>query len=275
MKFPWLPDWLIYAGGVALLAALAVANQERANAPPAPPPMQETDADLTAGSSLKATMVKPVPPQDEPSIEGTAFSVSDAGVWLTARHVVNGCSRAAVMVSPGRGVSARVVADRSSDVAVLITQGGAPALPLGGREAPRRGLRGYHPGFPQGGPGEATSRLLGPSDLRIGGRGVRPQPVLAWAEVGRTDGLKGSLNGLSGAPVLDRTGRVVGVTLAESPRRGRIYSAPLSAIRTALTQAGQKASAEGRGQRITIDNYGRAADGLRRDLRVAQVVCLS
>jgi hypothetical protein len=30
-----------------------------------------------------------------------------------------------------------------------------------------------------------------------------------------------------------------------------------------------------RGQAITTDNYGRAADGLRRDLRVAQVVCLS
>ncbi|HYD44523.1 MAG TPA: serine protease, partial [Phenylobacterium sp.] len=29
------------------------------------------------------------------------------------------------------------------------------------------------------------------------------------------------------------------------------------------------------GEAITIDNYGRAADSLRRDLRVAQVICLT
>ena len=90
----------------------------------------------------------------------------------------------------------------------------------------------------------------------------------------RTDGLNGSLAGLSGAPVLDAKGQVVGVTLAESPRRGRIYSAPRRAIRDALAQAGQVPAAFALGQRITTDNYGRAADALRRDLSVAQVVCL-
>src|SRR5262249_52501789 len=163
-----------------------------------------------------------------------AFSVSDAGVWLTARHVVDGCQRAAVLVSPSRGVEAKVSADRSSDLAVLTTEGGAPPLPLALDIAPQDGQRGYHPGFPPGQPGEAGSpprsrkgppggappRLLGRYGRRRPGRGQPPQPVLAWAEIGRTDGLKGGLAGLSGAPVLDGAGRVVGVTLAESPRRG-------------------------------------------------------
>lgn len=275
MGLPRPPDWLIYLGGVAALVILAIVNQERADAPAAPPPMQETDAALTAGSSMKASTVKPLPADSGQAVAGTAFSVSDAGVWLTARHVVGACRRAAVMVAPGRGVSAKVFADRTSDVAVLTTQGGAPPLPLGADRSLRRGLRGFHPGFPQGGPGEATSRLLGQANLRSSARGARSQPVLAWAEVGRTDGLKGSLDGLSGAPVLDRAGRVVGVTIAESPRRGRIYSAPLAAIRAALTTAGQVPAGFARGQTINIDNYGRAADALRRDLRVAQVVCLS
>jgi S1-C subfamily serine protease len=269
------PDWLIYIAGVAALVVFAVVEQERADAPPAPPPMAETDATLTAASSMKPSTVKPVPAADEAPMAGTAFSVSDAGVWLTARHVVNDCRKAAVMVAPGRGVSAKVFADRTSDLAVLTTQGGSQPLPLASDATPSRGRRGYHPGFPQGGPGEATSRLLGPTVLRSSARGAPPQPVLAWAEVGRTDGLKGSLDGLSGAPVLDRAGQVVGVTLAESPRRGRIYTAPLSAIRAALASAHLSPSGFARGQRITVDNYGRAADELRRDLRVAQVVCLS
>ena len=94
------------------------------------------------------------------------------------------------------------------------------------------------------------------------------------AEVGRTDGLKGGLAGLSGAPVLDGAGRVIGVTLAESPRRGRLYSAPQSVIRTALKRAGQSPGGFAEGRPIGPGNYGRAADALRRDLSVAPVACL-
>ena len=97
----------------------------------------------------------------------------------------------------------------------------------------------------------------------------------AWAAVGPPDGLQGSLAGLSGAPVLDAKGEVVGVTLAESPRRGRIYAAPRRTISAALAAAGQTAAAFAQGQPITTDNYGRAADVLRRELSVAEVVCLS
>ena len=98
--------------------------------------------------------------------------------------------------------------------------------------------------------------------------------VLAWAEIGRTDGLKGSLAGLSGAPVLDTAGDVVGVTLAEAPRRGRVFTATPQTVRRALAAAGVKPAPPGTGQPISVENYGRVADGLRRDLRVAQVVCL-
>ncbi len=275
MKLPRPPDWIVYLGVVFALVAVAAAEQEKADAPPAPPPIQEADATLSASSSLKPSMVKAVPAAAQESITGTAFSVSDVGVWLTARHVVDGCHTAAVMVAEGRGVAAHVIADRSTDVAVLTTAGGAPPLPLALDMKLTVGQLGYHPGFPQGAPGEAASRLLGQDTLRGPSRGSAPQKVLAWAQVGRTDGLKGSLAGLSGAPVLDQAGRVVGVTLAESPRRGRIYSAPPEAIRAALALARQKPSGFARGETITTENYGRAADDLRRDLRIAQVVCIS
>ena len=270
-----LPDWSLYAAAVLVLAILADSGQERADAPAAPPAVKEPVTAIASGSSLHPSPMRPSASPERAPTAGTAFSVSDAGVWLTARHVVAGCRNAAVMVADGRGVAARVSADKDSDVAVLITEGGSPPLPLGGGGPLVDGERAYHPGFPQGTPGETASRLLGRYVLRETVRGSRPQAVLAWAEVGRTDGLKGSLAGLSGAPVLDAKGQVVGVTLAESPRRGRIYSAPPEAIQAALLHAGRKASGFAQGQVITTDNYGRAADGLRRDLRVAQVVCLS
>jgi S1-C subfamily serine protease len=268
------PDWIVYGGLVLAFVALAVSEQERADAPAAPPPVQESAAALVAGAPINAAAVKPVPARASDTRVGTAFSISDKGVWLAARHVVAGCRQTAVIVAPGRGVLAQVTLDSANDVAVLITAGGAPPLPLALDQPLSEGQRAYHPGFPQGRPGEAATRLLGRDSLRSPARASRPQPVLAWAEVGRTDGLKGSLAGLSGAPVLDPAGRVVGVTLAESPRRGRIYAAPPEAIRAALAHAHASPSGFAQGQPITTDNYGRVADGLRRDLRVAQVACL-
>jgi hypothetical protein len=138
----------------------------------------------------------------------------------------------------------------------------------------RAGQRGFHPGFPQAQAGEVASRLLGRETLQVRGRGQRDEPVLAWAEVGRTDGLGGTLAGLSGAPVLDRQGRAIGVTIAESPRRGRIYTTAPDTFGPAIRGV-QKADEPLTGRLITVDNYGLVADDLRRELRVAQVVCLS
>jgi hypothetical protein len=64
---------------------------------------------------------------------------------------------------------------------------------------------------------------------------------------------------------------VIGVTIAEAPRRGRIYTTTPETVRNIL--AGQAVSA-GAAQPVTPENYGRVADDLRRSLRVAQVICL-
>ena len=97
---------------------------------------------------------------------------------------------------------------------------------------------------------------------------------MAWAEAGRTDQLKGNLAGLSGAPALDAAGRVVGLTIAEAPRRGRIYTIAPETIRAALQRAGVRPTLAPASDPVTVENYGRAADSLRRELRVAEVMCL-
>ncbi|MDP3175089.1 MAG: serine protease [Phenylobacterium sp.] len=272
MHFPRLPDWAVYAAVVAALLVAAVGRQERADAPPAPPELDE--GMLGPASPFDPGVVVDVPGQASPGV-GTAFSVSDSGVWITARHVVDGCARTAIVIGEGQGVAAQVQIDPRGEAAILTTDGGAPPLPLGLSAGLRRGERAFHPGYPQGRPGEATSRLLGRETLMVRGRGARAEPVLAWAETGRTDGLEGTLGGLSGAPALDSAGRVIAVTVAESPRRGRIYTTVPETVSDAIAYSHKRAATFAAGQPVTTDNYGRVADGLRRDLRVAQVICLT
>jgi S1-C subfamily serine protease len=274
MHFPRLPDWVIYAAIVVALLIAAVSRRAHVDAPAAPPPAPAAEgAALGPASPFDPAVVVEVSGKTEPGA-GTAFSIAASGTWVTARHVVEGCSRAAIVVAPGRGVAAQVTIDPEAETAILTTDGGAQPLPLGLTAGLRRGEQAFHIGFPQGRPGEASSRLIGRENLVVQGRGARTEPVLVWAETGRTDGLKGSLGGLSGAPALDDQGRVVGVTIAEAPRRGRIYTtSPETTARTLA--AGGRPLAAAAGGAISPENYGRVADDLRRNLRVAQVVCLT
>lgn len=275
MAFPKLPDWTLYGSVVLALVAMSFGGRENADAPLIPAPSSEaldevlgpeTPFDETATVDASDTGFQPQ--------SGTAFSIADTGRWVTAKHVVEGCRRPALLIGDGRAVAASVRLAVRADIAILITDGGSPALATPIAIAVHRGERGFHPGFPRGRPGEVSTLLLGPERLHRRGLGHAGAPVLAWAEVGRTEGLRGTLAGLSGAPVLDRDGRVVGVTIAESPRRGRVYTTSPETL--ALAVRGMAEHGEDvLDEPLTIDNYGRAANDLRRDLRVAQVVCLS
>ena len=259
VQFPRLPDWAIYAAVVGVLLSVSVARRENADAPPAPPPPDALEGALLGPiTPFDAAVTVNAPETPFQPTSGTAFSIAGEGRWVTARHVVEGCRKPALVIGGGRAIAA----------------GGPPALPVAVDAPLHKNQRAFHPGFPQGSAGEVTSRLLGRETLQISGRGARSEPVLAWAEVGRTRGLTGTLSGLSGAPALDRHGRVIGVTLAESPRRGRIYTTAPESFGPAI-RGEQRADEGALGEPVTIDNYGRVSDTLRRDLRVAQVVCLS
>jgi S1-C subfamily serine protease len=274
MRFPRLPDWVVYAAIVVVVLAAALARDEHADAPPPPPKSAEPLGEaLGPASPFDPSVVVDVPPKVGPAA-GTAFSIARTGVWLTARHVVDGCRRAAIVVGPGTGVAVNVRIDPRGEAAMLFTEGGAAPLPLALGQPLRRGERAFHPGFPQGSPGEASSRLLGRENLVVRGHGARTEPVLVWAETGRTEGLEGTLGGLSGAPALDAQGRVLGVTIAESPRRGRIYTTAPEIVAATLAASGSRTEAGAAGEAITPQNYFYVADDLRRELQVAQVICL-
>jgi S1-C subfamily serine protease len=156
---------------------------------------------------------------------------------------------------------------------VLTTAGGAPGLPLAGEQNLRPGESGFAAGFPEGGPGEVALRLIGPLILRTAPRDQPNGLALAWAEVGHTDGLAGARAGLVGAPVMDVQGRMAGVVLAQSPRRGLVFTSGPEDARRALAKT--RLGAQAQPEPISDDNYGRVADDLRRSLSVIQLVCLA
>jgi serine protease Do len=267
LRLPRPPDWLILLATVGGLGLLAVGSAWR---PPSAP--HAADQRLAPASLFDPAIWVEAPKSGLGA--GTAFSVADSGVWLTARHVVEGCRRAVIVTAPGKGVAAEVRISPGRETAVLITHGGAPALPIAPAMDLRRGQRAFHPGFPGEKPGEAASQLVRRATLWVGGRGLRAEPVLTFAELARVPSLRGPLSGISGAPVLDASGEVLGVTLAEAPRRRRLYTTTPSSLRAALSEARVTPSTSP-GEAVTDANYDTVSDQLRARLSIAEVVCLA
>jgi hypothetical protein len=268
------PGWLIYPTLLLVLLLAALGRRTHADSPPPPPALPSPERDVLAETTpIDPAAVVRVRSRHGPDA-GTAFSVGDGGAWLTAGASLAGCARPAVLVNDLEGVAARVIPGPAGRVVVLVSARGAPALSLASA-APPPGALAFAPGFPHGRPGEVAAHLLGTRRLRFGGRTAPRAPALVWAEMGRTEGLNGALTGLPGAPLLDGEGRVVGLVLAEAPRRGRLYAATPDQIAAALAAAKTPKPGQASGATITVDDYGLAADALRRQLRVAPTACIT
>lgn len=269
-----VPDWLLYIVVITVVVFVLFRVDQRHDAPEALPGVPQTGSFLPPPSQYDPAVLVEVGPIS--SGMGSAFAISPDGWWLTARHVVDGCEAVGLVVSRGQAVRVdEVKRAEFADIALLKTESAPVAMSLDTSE--RRfqiGQRAFHVGFPQGQPGEAYSRLIGRETLIARGRYDLEEPVLVWAELGRTSGLRGSLAGISGGPALAANGQVIGITVAESARRGRIYTAAPSSI-LRLLRVEQIAAAGAPGERLTPDNYGQVSDDMRRNLAVAQVVCVA
>jgi S1-C subfamily serine protease len=211
-----------------------------------------------------------------PWSSGTGFAIGDDGFWLTARHVALGCERLGVVNGQDQELVAASLAyvSKRADVAILKTQGGPEPLALDLNEADLQlGATGFHIGFPQGQPGEVVSRLIGRELMITEGAWRGRENTLAWAEVSRSKGLRGTLGGLSGGPAFDARGNVIGITIAESLRRGRVITTSSDSVILALKEARLSPQGEAIAPLQAAD-ITRVADRVRRDLKVIQVVCL-
>jgi serine protease Do len=265
-------DWLIYAAVLGLILYALFALSPEAEAPPPVSGLAEELGPLLPEASAldELVVVQAGAPQNG---VGTAFAVNARGDWLTARHVVDGCARVSLLVAPGNYVPvASIALDETHDLAILSTGRSPNPVRLDLLSPLFIGAEGYHVGYPQGEPGELATRLVGRSRLVTRGLRESEAPILAWAEVGRTRGLTGTLAGISGGPVFDSSGAVRGVIVAESPRRGRIYTTAPQSVEAFLTRQGIQPRS-GPANEFAPGNYGASSDTARRRLQVVKVMC--
>jgi len=238
------------------------------------PPRQAPEG-LTLPGPSSRDPVFTIETGDKSNSTGTAFAIRQDGVWLTARHVVDGCDGVGLVVAPRKAYRVtRVLPHPRADMAVLWTRTQAPALSISA-DALHERQAGFHFGFPQAQPGQASSMLIGRLNMRTVGRYRHTEPVVAWAERQRYPETE-ELGGISGGPALNAKGEIVGITVASSKRRGRIMTTAPVSLESMLSLAGVQPEGNpsaGLNTGPHESNFVDYGTALRRQLTVAQVIC--
>lgn len=207
MLLVWLLTWLAMAGPpmedalirVADRARPAVVHVEVVKGPSYTPALQEL---LRAHALELPESVEPVA-----RATGSAFIVSDDGRVLTNQHVIDAAVEVRVVLADQRVFPARVVgADPRTDVAVLQIEGEGPfpSLPLSTRPV-RVGQTVVAVGSPFDFQSTVTSGIVSATGRRGLERGEIQDFIQTDAAVNP---------GNSGGPLLDLSGRVVGINTA-------------------------------------------------------------
>ncbi len=203
---------------------------------------------------------------------GTAFVVDGNGTYVSARHVVEGCSTVS-LIRAGRRVATLSVAKATNrDFAILKVDSLTSEPFVLSLDVPRRGDDGFMMGYPQGSAADVRATVIGSTIMRSKGRYNARERVVAWVERERRPKFGGSLGGISGGPVLDGRGRIVGTVVAGAPRRGRVYTTnPAVFSEAGLITAATPAPTVS--AQLTNENFDKEATEFRRQMRIAQVYC--
>ena len=257
-----------------------VPMQPKGAAPGAPPMAPMPQPSGPGGDNSDAPLFS-VDIEDIPqglTARGTSFPLG-TGLWLTARHVVNeGCAQI-IMIIGGQNVPAEIkFLDPNADLAVLQTQPiDVPPLPIETAD-PANDESAYAFGFPHGILGGTQDQLIGRARMKLGGRLSGVAPVLTWAELARFPDNLESLSGISGGPMLDANGNIIGIIVAASVRRGRNYTvAPeiLHAIQQELKLTGpfpnEMPASDAVKEPVSLEN---SAHLMSNNARVALTYCI-
>jgi hypothetical protein len=223
--------------------------------------------------SVEAESLKP----DEIAF-GTSFPIAP-GAWLTARHVANGACNRVILIVNGKKVAAQIAyLHPQADLALLKTANASgPALPLETGAVEQNEI-GYTFGYPKEKLGATQDRLMGRSRMQLSGEINGTGPVLSWAEIVRYPSDLPALSGMSGGPVFDGEGKIIGIMVAASVRRGRIHTvAPeiLQATEQSFALNTASATAEPVSD-VTTQNVslGDTASALSKSSRIVQTYCV-
>lgn len=209
---------------------------------------------------------------------GTSFPLG-SGLWLTARHVVGDDCDKIVLIIDGKNVFATIkYLDQNADLAVLQTDPVAvPSLPIEAAD-PSEDEGAFAFGFPKGTLGATADQLLGRARMKLGGRLAGTAPVLTWTELDRYPESFESLSGISGGPMLDENGNVIGIIVAASVRRGRNYTVAPEILRAVQNELGlnkaqpdEMAARDAVTKPVSLDN---SAHAMSKNDRIALTYCI-
>ena len=177
--------------------------------------------------------------QTEQSL-GSGFVIDKAGHIITNYHVIAGAQKVQVSFSGGDQIVARVVGkDPSTDVAVLKIDTHARALtplPLGDSDAVRVGDPVYAIGNPFGYTRTLTSGIVSAVQREISAPNNLPIDNAIQTDAAIN-------HGNSGGPLIDDTGRVIGVTsqisTGNTGQQGNLgigFAVPINTVRSVAAQ---------------------------------------
>jgi len=211
--------------------------------PPAPPPVLNAPAgipasfaDLAARCDPAVVFVKALQQGRRQAMNeavGTAFVFDPSGLILTNNHVIEHASEIRVIFGQKKDMPATVVGrDRPTDIAVLRVEAtGLAHVPLGDSSAVRVGDWAVAIGNPFG-----LSHTV--SVGIISAKGRTNQDVRGLDDSGYYDFLQtdASINpGNSGGPLLDVTGRAIGINTAIRPQANSIgFAVPIDMVKELL-----------------------------------------
>jgi S1-C subfamily serine protease len=197
---------------------------------------------------------------------GSGFIFASDGQILTNAHVVNRARRIKVTLADGRTFDAGLVgSDPDVDVAVLRV--GADHLPLAelGRGPLRVGQLVIAVGNPYGLNWTVTAGVISALGRTLEAPGVRKMTNLIQTDT--------SINpGNSGGPLVDSSGRVIGITTAMMPMaQGLGFSIPLETVKAVLARVTQKRETPATAVSLGVGGMSIQLDPiLRRSLNLAQ-----
>ncbi len=214
---------------------------------------------------------------------GSAFAIQPNGVWLTARHVVEGCREVIVQGGiknrrPAYLKYTKVTLHPTADVAVITSEHtDFDRDPFQMADRGDHADQAFHIGFPRGKPGAVHSRLLGSQQVRRPRFSEGHESVLVWAEITRIPNFSGELGGISGGVVVDNTGAIIGTNSAGSARRGRLLTSRPNTLRDVVRQSGERVARAPDSRpaiaELTGLNYPAFAQSAIQDRRVVRVIC--
>src|SRR5438552_7110497 len=197
---------------------------------------------------------------------GSGFIFASDGQILTNAHVVANARRVKVTLADGRTFDASLVGSEP-DVDIALLRIGADHLPVAelGRGPLRVGQLVIAVGNPYGLNWTVTAGVVSALGRTLQAPGTRKMTDLIQTDT--------SINpGNSGGPLVDSTGRVVGITTAMMPMaQGLGFSIPLDTIKSAIARINKRREATPAGVSMGVGGRRvKLAETFRRNVSLAQ-----